>query len=137
MSNQDIVNEWLQIAYEDYSAAIHLFETMHPKPLEIVCYHCQQSVEKSLKAYLCAKNSDIPKTHELSMLCQLCAESDRKFEGFFDACNEIELYATRTRYPNRIEIDEPCTARTLRQALGIYNFISERISEMFPAKKKK
>ncbi|WP_243103766.1 MULTISPECIES: HEPN domain-containing protein [unclassified Dehalobacter] len=25
-----------------------MFETIHPKPLETVCYHCQQAAEKAL-----------------------------------------------------------------------------------------
>ena len=50
MSEHDIVNEWLQIAYEDYDSALYLFENKFPKPLEIACYHCQQSAEKSLTA---------------------------------------------------------------------------------------
>jgi HEPN domain-containing protein len=47
------IAEWLKIAYDDFDSALHLFNTKHPKPLEIICYHCQQSVEKALKAFLC------------------------------------------------------------------------------------
>ena len=42
MSERDIVAEWLQIAYEDYDTALYLFENKRPKPIEIICYHCQQ-----------------------------------------------------------------------------------------------
>ena len=70
MREIDVVNEWLQIAYDDYDSALFLFQNKHPKPLEIICYHCQQSVEKSLKAYLCAKGIDVPKTHEVGLLCR-------------------------------------------------------------------
>ena len=129
MSNQDVVKEWLQIAYEDYDIAKHLYETKRPKPLEIICYHCQQSVEKSLKGYLCAKNLDIPKTHEVSMLCQRCAELEPAFEQFMDACEEIEHYATGTRYPNRIEIEDCNAVKALNQALAIYSFVTERIQK--------
>jgi len=36
MSEHDIVLEWLQIAYDDYDAALYLFENKLPKPLEII-----------------------------------------------------------------------------------------------------
>ncbi|EEG47745.1 hypothetical protein RUMHYD_03392 [Blautia hydrogenotrophica DSM 10507] len=34
-------------------------EHMYPKPLEIICYHCQQSIEKLLKGLLISKNVTI------------------------------------------------------------------------------
>ena len=58
MNEHDIITEWLEIAYD---TARFLFDKKHPKPLEIICYHCQQSVEKSLKAFLCANDIKITK----------------------------------------------------------------------------
>ena len=52
MNKADLVREWFEYAANDLRAAAHMFENMHPKPLEIVCYHCQQCVEKALKGYL-------------------------------------------------------------------------------------
>jgi HEPN domain-containing protein len=124
MSEHDIVAEWIQIAYDDYDSALHLFETKHPKPLEIICYHCQQSIEKSLKAFLCAKQIEIPKTHNTGILCKLCAESDIRFENFQETCYEMVVYATNTRYPIRIEIEEQDAERALRQASEIFDFVS-------------
>ena len=53
MSEHDIVAEWLLASYDDYDSAKYLFDRPHKKALEIICYHCQQTVEKSLKAFLC------------------------------------------------------------------------------------
>lgn len=44
------VKEWLEFAKMDLDAAKHLNDTFYPKPLQIICYHCQQSAEKALKA---------------------------------------------------------------------------------------
>jgi|GEM_PF-1569829 len=33
------VAEWLRFVAMDQNTARHLFETMHPKPLEIICFH--------------------------------------------------------------------------------------------------
>jgi len=70
MSEIDIVNEWLQVAYDDYDSAKFLYENKNPKPLEIICYHSQQSAEKSLKAYLCVNDIDIPIVLRLMMSMQ-------------------------------------------------------------------
>lgn len=55
MNSMDLVNEWLEISASDLSVASHLFETMRPRPFEVVCYHCQQAAEKALRAFLISK----------------------------------------------------------------------------------
>ena len=50
MDKGDIVKEWLYYANMDVTSADYLM-TMIPAPYEIICYHCQQSAEKFLKAY--------------------------------------------------------------------------------------
>jgi len=51
MDNKNIAGEWFNIADADLSSAEYL-RGMSPAPLEIICYHCQQSAEKYLKGYL-------------------------------------------------------------------------------------
>ncbi|UTC76000.1 HEPN domain-containing protein [Treponema sp. OMZ 792] len=48
----EISKEWYSYAERDLITANHLVKTLHPVPLEIVCYHCQQSSEKFLKGYI-------------------------------------------------------------------------------------
>ena len=131
MSDKDIANEWLLIAYEDYDSAKFLYDKKLPKPLEIICYHCQQSAEKSLKAFLCANGADIPKTHEVKRICMQCSDLDDSFIVLFDDCVELEVYATETRYPLRIEIDDVHTDRALKMANRIYEFTSDKIKQLF------
>ena len=38
----EFVAEWFKCADMDFMTSEHLL-SMHPKPLEIICYHCQQS----------------------------------------------------------------------------------------------
>lgn len=40
MNNNDIIKEWLRFSETDLAAAQHLYNNMYPKPLEIICYHC-------------------------------------------------------------------------------------------------
>ena len=130
MSEREDVTEWLRIAYEDYDSALYLFENKHPKPLEIICYHCQQAVEKVLKAFLCANNVDIPKTHDTGLLCHQCAELRSEFVDFLENCEEMAVYATQTRYPIRIEIEEHDANKALQQASTIYNFVLNKLAEL-------
>ena len=45
MDNNKIYTEWFEFAKRDLESAKFLMN-MHPRPIEIICYHCEQSVEK-------------------------------------------------------------------------------------------
>lgn len=47
MDDNCIAKEWFEFAKRDLEAAKFLMD-MYPKPLEIICYHCEQSAEKYL-----------------------------------------------------------------------------------------
>ena len=65
------IKEWLRFVEMDQNTAHHLFETMHPKPLEIICFHCQQAAEKAIKALFVLKEIEIVKIHDLGMLIKM------------------------------------------------------------------
>jgi len=62
----EYIKRWLIRAMEDFRISKH--ELSYPDD-EIatgaVCFHCQQLIEKLLKAYLVYKNIEFRKTHEL------------------------------------------------------------------------
>jgi len=52
--------EWVDKAEADYQSAVALHRRRKAPLPDIVCYHCQQCVEKYLKAYLIAQGSTPP-----------------------------------------------------------------------------
>lgn len=54
MDNKTGAQEWFDLAVMDMRSAEYL-TNMKPVPIEIICYHCQQSAEKYLKGYLVKK----------------------------------------------------------------------------------
>ena len=46
MQNKGTTSEWITFAKTDFDAAKHLYENMKPRPYEIICYHCEQAIEK-------------------------------------------------------------------------------------------
>lgn len=99
MDNLVHAQEWLRLAQMDLNSAEHLL-TMHPIPIEIICYHCQQSAEKYLKGYLVFYGMIPPKIHDLDELCKLCTKSNNKFEDIADFCSDLTAYGVQPRYPN-------------------------------------
>ena len=73
MDNNIEYSKWTKIADEDLESAVFL-TNKHPKPLEIICYHCQQCAEKYLKAFLILEGMKIPKTHDLNFLNKECSK---------------------------------------------------------------
>ena len=96
---------------------------MYPVPIEIICYHCQQSAEKALKGVLVKFGFFPEKSHDLLQLCKQCEECDDSFKKFVDSCVELSPYAVQTRYLSEIEIDETDMRRALQEARRIYEFV--------------
>lgn len=127
MNGHDIVKEWLSKSKNDLIVAKHIFEDLHPRQLDISCYHCQQAVEKSLKAVLLNNEVEPPKTHNLIVLCQMCIDICTDFESILEQCSELTIYDTITRYPNEIGITETHTKSAIQKAEHVCKMCSDFI----------
>ena len=130
MNKADLVREWLNIASVDLLAATHLFKTMQPKPLEIICYQCQQAVEKVLKAFLINQEIEPPYIHDLEKLRLMCVEYNASFEKIQEVSLKLRGYSASTRYPNRPEIGEADAVYALQEADKTYAFCTSLIPSL-------
>lgn len=89
--------DWLSFANEDI-AMVKL--AMEDQIYNQVCFHAQQVVEKSLKAFLKAKKGTVPKVHNLIELFNLCLNMESKFESIREACEYLNRFYAPTRYPD-------------------------------------
>jgi HEPN domain-containing protein len=71
---------------------------MNPLILDAACFHCQQCVEKYLKAYLFYKGEEILKIHDLTRLRKGCAKFDSDFADI--NFKDLNAYAVEARYPD-------------------------------------
>ena len=81
----------------DFLTAKHLYEHMYPKPLEIICYHCQQAIEKFLKGVLISKGVTIKKTHDLGLLAEMLQEYTEMDEKYLEMCDDLTPYKETRR----------------------------------------
>jgi len=65
--------EWVEKAEGDWNAAQQLNRVRKDPSYDAVCFHCQQSVEKYLKARLEEAGVNFPKTHDLIKLLGLAS----------------------------------------------------------------
>lgn len=68
-------------------------------PTDMVCFHCQQAVEKLLKAALIACGISPPRTHVLTMLADMLSVSVPSVRSLDDALAILTPYAVAVRYP--------------------------------------
>jgi HEPN domain-containing protein len=117
------VLEWLYFADADFDSALILNDA-HRKHNEIICYHCQQAVEKYLKAFLCYNGVIPPKIHVLETLCALCSEFDSSFNDIAKDCSYLSPFAVQARYPLEMEITSTNTKKSLEIVQKIKYFPS-------------
>ena len=121
---QTVHLQWLEIAHRELNVAMHLYETYRPVPFEIICFHCQQSAEKALKALYIFLNipGGTPRTHDLSLLMDLMHNAVVISDMLFDLADSLTPYAIAARYPSELNFDEYKTKKALQAAKEILNW---------------
>jgi len=124
MDSKGYAKTWLEYAKTDYSAAIFL-QNHRPVPIEIICYHCQQAGEKALKAILVHHDKEVPRTHNLYTILELCAKLHPEIKAALEeSAKRLSVYSTVTRYPdNVIPLEDVHMNTAVKDAKRILNHI--------------
>ena len=126
--------EWLSFADMDLNCARYLNEApMHPRPLNAICFHCQQAAEKALKAIIVYYGSrgGMAKKHELPFLFNQIKNQvyDDKHIMVTDELKDMGATLTKNavdlRYPNEIVIEEHNVDKALKDSESIVDWAKE------------
>lgn len=98
----ETLRQWVQKAENDLKNAAYALRMGPDCPMDTVCFHAQQCIEKYHKAMLVLNMVDFPKTHDLNALARLMpgllmpmlTDEQRR---------RITEYATVMRYPGEYE----------------------------------
>ena len=126
--NQE-TKKWIDMAEMDFGVAKHLYETYYPKPYEIICYHCQQSAEKIIKAVIIASGSrgGMLRSHDLSFLMNQIKNQVPIQDKFYDYADELTPYGVVVRYPSELLLEEHHVREALEMAAEIIKWGKEAI----------
>ncbi len=120
--------EWIKKANADLDTAKTLTEIDNPHT-EIIGFHCQQAVEKYMKAYLVSIKMKIPKIHDLDSLLQICIQNNSDFANLNrEKISSLTDYAVDFRYPD--DYSEPTLVEVkeyYKLALKIKEFILPKV----------
>lgn len=93
-----LVAQWVEKAEVDYRAADRLHRD--PEPVrEAIAFHCQQVVEKYMKAFLVRHQVEFPKTHNLGQLLDLIARVAPDLAASLEFAEALTPYGVEIRYP--------------------------------------
>lgn len=124
MANKALLKEWMSFAEMDYRTAKYLYDHMYPQPLEIICYHCQQAVEKLLKGVLISYGVTIKKTHDLGLLAEMLLEYTEVAEKYLEMCDDLTPYGVKIRYPQELLIEDYHVKKALNETDELYNWLT-------------
>ncbi len=93
-----LTHEWLGKAEGDYQVAEWQIQTSKPVP-DVICFLCQQAVEKYLKAWLTEQSTTFPRTHDLEMLAKLAFTSLPGIATMLHDLRYLTTFGVEVRYP--------------------------------------
>ena len=101
-ASRNEAKRWMRQAEIDFDAANCLFQNEDWRYYSLTCFHCQQAVEKALKALMfakgCLKKTDL-EVHDVMALAYRAAGLGQHFRGISVIVNRIHGYYIKTRYP--------------------------------------
>lgn len=119
------VKEWYDLAIMDLGVAKHLESTYYPKPVEIICYHCQQAAEKGIKALIMYYGAEggMPKLHDLSFLLNQIKNKVSIEDKYYDYADTLTPYGVSIRYPNELFLEEKHAKKAIQYADEIIQWV--------------
>lgn len=119
--------EWLDKASEDMICAQKLLDD--DRCYDAAAFHCQQAIEKALKAYLLLMTDRLYDGHNLSWLCKKAMKLDDFFFEWLDESVALNRCYIETRYPTDIprEFDYKELMEAYQMAMNMFIFICQQV----------
>ncbi|GBU28647.1 hypothetical protein R84B8_02207 [Treponema sp. R8-4-B8] len=123
MGKAEILQQWLDKGKDDLRVAEYLSAMNYPTPDEIICFHCQQSAEKYLKAFIFYLDIEPEKNHDLRYLLEICKKNKPEFSILSSNVFILNRYSVLPRYPNELDISDEDMKTAIANAKSIQEFV--------------
>ena len=116
----------LDMATADLQAIRHMTD---PRQFadSIFGFHCQQAVEKLLKAWLSFAGVGFPRTHDLRILFALVEDIDRQGVAFFLDLEDLTDYGVQFRYEAPLDLEALDRSALIGQVDRLHQDVSRLI----------
>ena len=123
---REIAEEWVFKAEDDYRSAKALLYEIESPIVDTACFHCQQTAEKYLKAFLEEHEVDFPRHHNVMKLLDMCVRIDDKFQSLRTDLQSLGNYAVTIRYPG-LRVPFALGEEAFETATRIRNFVRRKL----------
>ncbi len=124
--NNQIVAIWMEKGDHNLGSAKVIFEYV-PEYDDTVAFHCQQAVEKYLKAALVFNEIEFRRSHDLPYLLELLSGAYEIESEQFDKAITLNSFAVEIRYPN---LSIKLTREELTEAIEIAEYFRSFIIQL-------
>lgn len=119
----ELINAWIEKADHDLGSAKVIFINL-PEYFDTIAFHCQQAVEKYIKAALVFYDIQTPKSHDLIYLFELLSTQINVEENHYQDAITLNGYSVIIRYPNQtINLSKTEIVKAINIAEGLRSFI--------------
>lgn len=94
-----LINDWMTKADHDLGSAKIIYIHI-PAYFDTIAFHCQQAVEKYLKALLVHHDIEFQRSHNLIYLLDLLSQKMEISEDSYDKAIMLNEYRVQIRYPH-------------------------------------
>jgi HEPN domain-containing protein len=130
MKNKEFVLEWLMRARSNLERA-RVGRISEEIVYEDLCFDCQQTAEKALKALLIGLDKEFPWTHSIARLLDLISEAGIEIPEEVERVIDLTDYAVEARYPGERElVSEEEYEEALKLAEAVFDWVSKTIKEL-------
>jgi len=114
-AQSDLILDWINKADHDLGSAKIIYLHL-PDYFDTIAFHCQQAVEKYIKAILVYRKIEFDRSHDLIYLLELLPEDIQVTTEQFNKAASLNGLSVQIRYPNqRIHL----TKEELEEAIAI------------------
>jgi len=125
-----VAHEWTAKAENDLKNAAHTLKLGKDCPVDTVCFHAQQCIEKYIKAFLVLEEIEFPKTHDIELLLSLMPGRTR-ISLTLRQQRTLTDYATVMRYPGPLE---PVKLSEAKEAVKLARLVRRKILKLMEKK---
>ena len=128
MPANDIIQAWLLKSAHDLQTA-QIVASHLPDFDDTIAFHCQQSIEKALKAYLVYLEIEFKPVHDLGYLLNLVGTKDDSLDPYYDKVDRVSRFAVQIRYPEQvISLTKEQIREAIELAILIFELVQYKIS---------
>ncbi|NOX87222.1 MAG: HEPN domain-containing protein [Chlorobi bacterium] len=126
------LKQWIEKSDHDLGTAIITHKYL-PKYKDTIAFHCQQAVEKYLKAFILKLGLPIKRTHDLVYLLEQIDQREKVDKKWFEKVLDLQDLSVEIRYPDQvIDLSEEDIESAIKTAIQFREMILERLNMDIP-----